>query len=346
MDRRLRILKKKNALGGSTIRAILWTRYGDAEGLLPGELPVPVPNSGELLIHVKAAGVTAGDSEMRRMELPLSLSFPMRLFVSTVRPKRIRVLGQEFAGVVEAVGDGVTSWSPGDRVFGTTGIRFGAYAEYFIAKERPGDAEGCLAAIPPELSFAEAAVLPTAGMEALHFIREAGLSAGDEVLIVGAGGSIGGYSLQMAKKAGARVVVVDRTGKLDMLRSLGADECIDFTAADMPLDTGRFRAIIDVVGAGESRAFIRGLETGGRYFVANPRLRHIAAGWGARRRGKRLVIRPADQSAAELEDLAALAAKGHLRIPLDRTFPMNRAAEAHRYVDAGGKKGNVALVMD
>jgi NADPH:quinone reductase-like Zn-dependent oxidoreductase len=337
-------MKRKDR--GKSMKAIIWTRYHDPEGLVPGEIPTPEPGPDEVLIRIKAAGVTAGDGEMRRMKLPLGLGLPMRLYAGWRAPKRIRVLGQEFAGVVAAVGENVGDYSPGDEVFGTTGLGFGAYAEYLLLPEKPDDAQGCMAAKPRNCSFAEAAALPTAGMEALHFIDEAGLRAGDEMLIIGAGGSIGGFCLQLAKLAGARVIAVDRGDKLDYLRSLGADEALDFARDPLPLGPGRYRAIIDVVGAGSSSKYIHSIAKGGGYFVANPRLRHIAGGWAAKLSGRRLVIRPAEQSAAELSRLAALVDAGELKVPLYKVFPLEEASEAHRMLDRGDKRGNVALVID
>ena len=149
------------------MKAIVWTKYGPPEGLQLKEVDKPVPKDDEILIKVHATSVTAGDCEMRRLQLPLALSFPVRLYAGFLRPKRIPILGQELAGEVEAVGTNVKSYKAGDQVFGTTGFAFGAYAEYICLPEQPDDAQGVLAPKPTNLSYAEAAAIPTAGATGL-----------------------------------------------------------------------------------------------------------------------------------------------------------------------------------
>ncbi len=146
---------------------------------------------------------------MRRLQLPLGLSFPIRMYADFIKPKRIPILGQELAGEVVEIGNQVKTYQLGDQVFGTTGFGFGAYAEYISLPETPNDAQGVLAAKPENLSFEEAAVVPTAGLEALHYLKEANIQHGGEVLIIGAGGSIGTFAIQLAKHLGAEVTAVD-----------------------------------------------------------------------------------------------------------------------------------------
>lgn len=155
------------------MKVIAWTKYGPPDGLQLRTVEKPTPRENELLIKIQATTVTAGDCEMRRLQLPLMLSFPMRLYAGFLKPKRIPVLGQELAGEVEAVGKDVQSFKPGDQVFGTTGFGFGAYAEYICLPAEPNEMQGTLALKPANLTFAEAAAVPTAGLEALHFLRKA-----------------------------------------------------------------------------------------------------------------------------------------------------------------------------
>ena len=169
------------------MKAIVWTRYGSPDGLQLREVKKPVPKENEVLIKVRATTVTTGDCEMRRLELPLMLSFPVRLYAGFLRPKRIPILGQELAGEVVQVGKDVNMFKEGDQVFGTTGLGFGAYAEYICLPGEPDDTQGMLIAKPANLTFEEAAAVPTAGFEALYFVRKANIQPGKKVLIIGAG---------------------------------------------------------------------------------------------------------------------------------------------------------------
>ena len=199
------------------MKAIVWTKYGSPDGLQLQEVEKPTPKDNEILVKIQATSVTAGDCEMRRLQLPLMLSFPMRLYAGFLKPKRIPILGQELAGEVEEVGRDVTSFKKGDPVFGTTGFGFGAYAEYICLSADPNEMQGALAAKPINLSFEEAAAVPTAGFEALHFLRKANIQPGQKVLIVGAGGSIGTFAVQLARHFGAEVTGVDSTEKLCLI---------------------------------------------------------------------------------------------------------------------------------
>ena len=160
------------------MKAIIWTNYGSPENLQLLDVEKPIPQDDEILIKIHATSVTAGDCEMRRLELPLMLSFPIRLYAGFLKPKRIPILGQELAGEIEEVGKLVTSYKKGGQVFGTTGFGFGAYAEYICLPEKPDEMGGVLAMKPANLTFEEAAVLPTAGFEALQFLRKANIQPG------------------------------------------------------------------------------------------------------------------------------------------------------------------------
>jgi NADPH:quinone reductase-like Zn-dependent oxidoreductase len=253
-------------------------------------------------------------------------------------------LGQELAGEVESVGKGVTLFKEGDQVFATTGFGFGAYAEYICLPERSD--MGVLAAMPANMSYEEAAAVPVGGLEAQHFLRSAKLRAGQTLLINGAGGSIGTIAVQLAKDYGAQVTAVDSLGKLEMLRSLGADRVIDYRQEDVTERSERYDAILDVVGAIPHSRGLRMLAERGFYLNANPRLSTLVRGrWATRPGGKTVISGAGSHTVRDLLSLKELIEAGKIKTIIDRTFPLEEMAEAHRYVEAGGKKGNVVITV-
>ena len=343
-----KILAKKLVKSESEqiMKAIVWTKYGPPEGLKRQEVEKPSPKNDEVLVKIHGTTVTAGDCEMRKLALPLGLSLPFRFYTGLIKPKRILVLGQEFAGEVVEVGQKVKSYQVGDQVFGTTGFGFGAYAEYICLPANPGDADGVLAAKPKNLSYAEAAAVPTAGLEALHYMRKAQVEPGEKVLIIGAGGSIGTFSIQLARHFGAEVTGVDSTGKLELMQSLGADHVIDYTKEDYTNSNETYDLIIDVVGKHSISKRLKLLKKNGIYFLAFARPSHILLGlWTSLTSSKRLEIESANQTTEDLLFLKMLIEEGNLKPVIDRCFPLEQVAEAHRYVEAGGKKGNVCIVL-
>ena len=329
------------------MKAIVWTKYGSPDGLQLEEVDKPTPKENEILVKIRATTVTAGDSEMRRLKLPLMLSFPVRLYAGFLRPKRIPILGQELAGEVEEVGKHVKSFKRGDQVFGTTGFGFGAYAEYICLPGDPNEMQGALAIKPVNMSYEEAAVVPTAGFEALHFFRQADIQRGQKVLIIGAGGSIGTFSIQLAKHFGAEVTAVDSTEKLDMLRSLGADHVIDYTKEDYTNKGEFYDLIIDVVGKSSVARRLKLLKQDGYYFLAYAGLSHIFLGmWTSMTSNKKLKIESASQKPEDLVFIKELIEAGKLKSIIDRRYPLEQTAEAHRYVETGHKKGNVVITVE
>jgi NADPH:quinone reductase-like Zn-dependent oxidoreductase len=298
------------------------------------------------LIKIRATTVTAGDCEMRRLQLPLMLSYPIRIYAGLIRPTRIRILGQELAGEIERVGKNVKSFQVGDQVFGTTGFGFGAYAEYICLSGEPNEMQGALAPKPGNLSYEEAAAVPTAGLEALHYLRKANLQPGHKVLIIGAGGSIGTYSVQLARHFGAEVTGVDRTEKLDLLRLLGADHVIDYTKGDYTKRGESYDLIIDVVGRRAVARRLKLLKPGGVYFLAYAGLSHILLGWWTSLTSRqKLSMEAASQTSEDLLSLKELIEAGKLKPVIDRAYPLEQTAEAHRFVESGQKKGNVAITV-
>jgi 2-desacetyl-2-hydroxyethyl bacteriochlorophyllide A dehydrogenase len=326
------------------MKAIIWTKYGPPEGLRLREVEKPVPKDDEILIKIHATTVTAGDCEMRRLQLPLGLSFPVRLYAGLLRPSRINILGHELAGEVEEVGAHVSSYKKGEPVFGTTGFGFGAYAEYICLPGEPGDAQGTLAAKPTNLTYEEAAAVPTAGFEALHYLRSANIDAGKKVLIIGAGGSIGTSSIQLARHLGAEVTGVDRTEKLDLMRSTGANHVIDYTKGDYTNNGESYDLIIDVVGRHSVSRKLKLLKQGGYHFLAYAGLSHILLGmWISMTSDKKLKIQSASQEREDLIFLKELIEAGKFKPVIDRRYTLEQMAEAHMYVETGQKRGNVVI---
>jgi 2-desacetyl-2-hydroxyethyl bacteriochlorophyllide A dehydrogenase len=329
------------------MKAIVWTKYGPPDGLQLQEVEKPVPKNDEILIKIHATTVTAGDCEMRRLELPLMLSFPMRVYAGIIKPKRITILGQELAGEVVEVGRQVKSFNKGDQVFGTTGFGFGANAEYICLPGKPNEMQGTLATKPTNLTYEEAAAVPTAGFEALHYLRRANIQPGKKVLIIGAGGSIGTFSIQLARHFGAEVTGVDSTEKLDLMRSTGAKHVIDYTKEDYTRNGESYDLIIDVVGRSAVSRRIKLLKHDGYYFLAYAGLSQMVLGmWISITSKKKVKIESASQRKEDLLYLKELIEVGKIKPVIDRCFPLEQTAEAHRYVESGHKMGNVVITVE
>ncbi len=326
------------------MKAIVWTNYGSPAVLRLGEVEKPAPKDNQVLIRIHATTVTAGDQEMRSLQVPLWLRLPVRMYVGVRRPQRIRILGQELAGEIEAVGRDVRRFEPGDQVFAATGFSLGAYAEYICLPEESEDS--VLATKPANTTYEQAAAIPVGGLEALHFLRKGNIQAGQKVLINGAGGSIGTIAVQLAKLFGAEVTAVDSPGKLDMLRSIGADQVIDYTKKDFTRGGQTYDVIFDVVGKSSYSGCMRSLKEKGFYLIANPRVFKMARGlWTGMTSDKRVITETARRKAEDLLYLKELVEAGKIRPVIDRSFPLEQAAEAHRYVERGDKKGNVVIAV-
>jgi NADPH:quinone reductase-like Zn-dependent oxidoreductase len=324
------------------MKAIVWTNYGSPDVLQLGEIAKPIPNAKEVLIKIHATTVTAGDCEARNLRMPILIRLPMRMYVGLRKPKRIAVLGQELAGEIEEVGKDVKRFNVGDQVFGTTGLGFGAYAEYICLPET--SAMGVLATKPANMTYEEAAAVPTGGLEALHFMRKGNVQRGEKVLIIGAGGSIGTFAVQLAKYFGAEVTGVDSTGKLEMLRSIGADQVIDYTQEAFTRNGETYDVIFDVPGKSSFSGSIRSLKQNGRYLLANPGLSHTLQGsWTSLRSGKKVIFGAASQNTEDLIFLRDLIEAGQIKAVIDRRYSLEQIVEAHRYVETGHKKGNVVI---
>jgi NADPH:quinone reductase-like Zn-dependent oxidoreductase len=328
------------------MKAMVWTKFGPPEVLQLKEVAKPAPKDHEVLIRIYATTVTAADCEVRGLKFPLALRLPIRIVVGLIRLIRPgpMILGQELAGEIEAAGKEVTRFKKGDQVSAWTGLRLGTYAEYKCMPE-----DGVLAIKPSTMTYEEAAPLPVGGLEAVYFLRRSHIQIGQKVLIYGAGGSIGTFAIQLAKYFGADVTGVDNTGKLDMLRSIGADHVIDYTQEDFTKSGETYDVIFDVVGKSSFSGCMRLLKEKGFYLLGNPRLsQRIRVQWTSMRSNKKVIpyaARAASESTEDFKFLKGLIEAGKIHSVIDRCYPLEQTAEAHRYVETGQKKGNIVITV-
>jgi NADPH:quinone reductase-like Zn-dependent oxidoreductase len=326
------------------MKAIVWTAYGSPDVLQLQEVEKPAPKDNEVLIKVHATTVTAGDCEMRRLDFPLYLSLLMRFAAGVRRPERVTILGTELAGEIEAAGRDVKLFKEGDQVFGSAGFSQGTYAQYTCLPEETD--EGVLAVKPASITHEEAAAVPVGGLEALHFLRQGRVQSGERILVNGAGGTIGTFGVQLAKHLGAEVTAVDSARKLDMLRSIGADHVIDYTQEDFTRRGETYDVIFDVVGKAPYSGSIRSLNPDGRYLLANPRVLRMLRGlWTSWTSSKKVIAEATKYKTQDLEYLRELIEAGKIKPVIDRSFPLERMPEAHRFVEKGGKLGNVVITV-
>jgi NADPH:quinone reductase-like Zn-dependent oxidoreductase len=305
------------------MRAVICTRYGPPEVLQLEELETPTPQKNEVRIRICATAVTSSDCYVRGLNLSFVYRLMARLALGWTAPRR-NVLGMVLSGEVDAVGPEVRAFEAGDGVFGFNRHRFGTYAEYVCWPE-----DGLLATRPANLSDEEAASIPYGGLLALAYLRRAGVQAGQRVLVYGASGAVGTSAVQLARHFGAEVTGVCSTANLALVRSLGATSVVDYTREDFCDRGERYDVILDAVGKRKSAAGLRHCA------------RALASG------GKRLSVddgRP-KLLAEDLRLLGELAAEGKIRPVIDRCYPLEELAEAHRYVDEGHKRGNVVIAV-
>ena len=329
------------------MKAIVWTKYGSADGLQLRDVEKPAPKDNQVLVKVHAATASTADTEFRRLKLPFPYSIPLRLYIGFSKPTRVLILGTEFAGEIESVGKEVTRYRPGDQVFGYTGLGMGTYAEYVCLSEQPSTLASVMAPMPANMSYAEAAAVPFGGLEALHALGRADIQRGQTVLIVGAGGCIGTWSVQLARHYGAEVTGVDRPEKLEMLRSIGADHVIDYTREDFTQSGRTYDVILDTIGKSPFSGSLRSLKASGTYLNSNPGIfSSMQMRLTSKRSGKKVFPWSAGYSTTNLLALKALIDAGSIKAIIDRRYPLEQIAEAHRYVESGHKQGNVVITLD
>ena len=328
------------------MKAILWTKYGSPDALQLQEVEKPVPKDNEVLIKIHAATASRADTEFRRLKLPFLFAIPIRIYLGVIRPTRIKILATEFAGEIVATGKDVTQYQTGDQVYGYTGLGMGTYAEYICLSEKPSALASVMSKRPTNITYEEAAAAPFGGLEALHSLGRANIQRGQKVLIVGAGGSIGTYSVQLAKHYGAEVTGVDSAGKLEMLRSIGADHVVDYTREDYTKNGQKYDVIMDTIGGSPFAGSIRSLNENGTYLNVNPKIHHrLQMRWAKGNGNKKLLSWEGGYTTKNLLRLKELIEAGTIKPVIDRRHPLEQIAEAHRYVETDQKKGNVIVTM-
>ena len=328
------------------MKAVVWTRYGSPDVLELREVEKPIPKDNEVLIRIYATTVTAGDCEMRSLDFPIYLSLPMRLWKGFLKPKENSIMGTELAGEIEEVGKDVKQFKVGDKVFGSAGMDLGTNTEYICLPEEPEEMEGGVAIMPTNMTYEEAATVPFGGRDALHFLRLGDLQPGQKILINGAGGSIGTFAIQLAKYYGAEVTAVDSTAKLDMLHSIGADHVVDYKQEDFTERGEIYDVIFDVIGKVSFSRSDKSIKQNGTYLLANPiRGQMVRGPWTRMTSSKKVVMQTASGTIDDLIFLRELIEAGKIKTVIDRTYPLEQIVEAHRYVETGGKLGNVVITV-
>jgi NADPH:quinone reductase-like Zn-dependent oxidoreductase len=317
------------------MKAVIQTGYGSADVMKTAQVEKPAPGDGEVLIRVVAASLAAGEYYGMR-----GRPFPIRFYIGFPRPKKDFVVGLDCAGVVESVGNGVTRFKPGDEVYGECR---GSCAEYAVAKESQ------IAPKPANLSFQQAAAVPTSGCTALQALRDHGkVKPGDKVLINGASGGVGTFAVQIAKALGAEVTAVCSTKNVDKIRSIGADHVIDYTKEDFTNASARYDVILDNVASHSLSATRRVLTPEGLHV---PSSGHAGMGWiiaaalagmFVRQQGSPFVAATNSESLLALNDLIEA---GKVTPAVDRTYTLDETTEAFAYLDEGHARGKVVIAV-
>jgi NADPH:quinone reductase-like Zn-dependent oxidoreductase len=318
------------------VRAVVYDRYGPPELLRVDDVPTPVPSADQVLVRVAATSLNLSDWECLR-------GSPFYARIGGLRTPARSTLGSDIAGRVEAVGADVTRFRPGDEVYGDNLGLKGGFAEYAVVPE------SALAPKPEQLTFSEASTVPQAAAIALQ--GTAGVAAGMRVLINGAGGGSGTFAIQLAKRAGAHVTAVDNAGKLDFMRSLGADEVLDYRRDDFTRGAEPYDRILDLVARRSVFAYRRALARGGRYRCVGgsvPTLIRVATVGAivARLTGRRIGVLAVREGPSHFEPLSALCVAGHVGIHIDRTFALDDVPEALRYLGEGRALGKVVVEVN
>jgi NADPH:quinone reductase-like Zn-dependent oxidoreductase len=346
-------IKKRYKPGELFMKAIVYTEFGGPEVLQLKDMKKPAPTDTEILIRIHATSVNFGDIIARNFSMvtpreftmPAPLWLPTRMYFGFTKPK-INILGAELAGEVEAVGKNVKRFKEGDQVFGYPGQGMGAYAQYRCMPE-----SGMVAIKPGNLSYEEAAVLPYGMLMALNLLRKADLQPGQKVLINGASGSIGSAAVQLAKYFGAEVTGVCATPRLEFVKSLGADKVIDYTKEDFTQSGETYDLIFDILGKSSFSRCKNSLNPNGIYLLASFKMKQLfQMVWTSlrsqltgRQMSKKVICALAPEKPEDLIFIKELVEAGKIKSIIDRCYPLEQVAEAHRYVETGLKKGPIAI---
>jgi NADPH:quinone reductase-like Zn-dependent oxidoreductase len=318
------------------MKAVVYNQYGPPEVLRVEKVEKPAPKANEILVRVKATAVNSGDWRLRKAD-----PFAVRFIYGLLRPK-MKILGSVFSGEIESAGKEVKQFKAGDSVFGHTDLRFGSYAEYKCLPEN-----GSVALKPASISHQEAASIPFGGVTALHFIKKAGVKPGQKVLVVGASGAVGSAAVQLAKAYGAHVTGVCSTANVSLVKSIGADEVIDYTKDDFTRNGQTYDLIFDTVKTISVSRSLKSLNKNGMMVLSAAGMPEMLQGlWITMTSKIKVLTGQISHSANDIIFLKELIEKGRYKAVIDRNYPLEQMAEAHRYVEQGHKRGNVSITVN
>ena len=321
------------------MKAIICTEYGSPDVMQLKEVEKPTPRENEVLIRIYATTVTSADVRIRKSD-----PFPVRFFYGFKRPKKNTILGSELAGEIEAIGKNVERFKEGDQVFAGTGTSLGSNAEYICLPEA-----AAVAIKPINMTYEEAAAIPFGTTTSLHFLRDKGnIQSGQKILIYGASGALGTAAVQLAKSFGTEVTGVCSTANLELVKSLGADKVIDYTKEDFSKSGKTYDIVFDTIGKSPFSGCLRSLKQHGIYLRAVdinlfPILRGL---WTSMRSNKKVIGGIVIERKEDLIFLKELIEAGKMKSVIDRRYPLEQTAEAHRYVEQGHKRGNVVITVE
>lgn len=315
------------------MRAVVYTEYGKPVVLKLSEVEKPTPKKNEVLIRIHATAVNSGDCRMRRAD-PAAV----RLFFGLFKPRK-QILGVSFAGEVESIGDNVSKFKPGDKVFGMTGMSMGAYAEYKCVNEN-----GCIALIPENLNYEQAASVPFGATAALHFLKKAAIQKGQKVLVYGASGSVGSAAVQIAKHYGAIVTAVCSSANTELVKSLGADKIINYDKEDFTAKGEIYDVVFETVGKITLKQCLCVTAPGGILILGSAGFSDMISGIFKNITSKVKVLSgPASEKNEDMLLIKELIEKKEFKPVIDKIYPLEEIVEAHRYTELGHKKGNVVI---
>jgi len=321
------------------MKAIICTEYGSPDVMQLKEIEKPTPRENEVLIRIYATTVTSADVRIRKSD-----PFPVRFFYGFKRPKKNTILGSELAGEIEAIGKNVERFKEGDQVFAGTGTSLGSNAEYICLPEA-----AAVAIKPINMTYEEAAAIPFGTTTSLHFLRDKGnIQSGQKILIYGASGALGTAAVQLAKSFGTEVTGVCSTANLELVKSLGADKVIDYTKEDFSKSGKTYDIVFDTIGKSPFSGCLRSLKQHGIYLRAVdinlfPILRGL---WTSMTSNKKVIGGIVIERKEDLIFLKELIEAGKMKSVIDRRYPLEQTAEAHRYVEQGHKRGNVVITVE